>query len=101
MPLVGALDTERLYKLQTQALQALKRSKGMDGIVRADAEGDYFLVWQNVVAAPKDGGQSLQGWLAAWQCCLLCALPRPSSAPWLCQHRLCYRAHKRKQETDR
>jgi carbamoyltransferase len=51
----------------TQALQALKRSKGMDGIIMLGQEGAAFLVWHNVLAPPKDAGQRLSRWLQAWQ----------------------------------
>jgi carbamoyltransferase len=49
-----------------QALETLKRSKGMDGLVLAGAEGDAFLAWHDVQAAPKDPSR-LHGWVRAWQ----------------------------------
>ena len=49
-----------------QALETLKRSKGMDGILFIAAEGDAFLAWHNVDAPPKNP-RRLQAWLWEWQ----------------------------------
>lgn len=49
-----------------QALETLKRSKGMDGIMMMGKEGGVFLAWHNVQAPPKDP-RRLQGWLRRWQ----------------------------------
>src|SRR5262249_19358344 len=43
-----------------QALQTLKRSKGMDGLFLFAEEGHTFLAWHNIVDPPKDAGQRLQ-----------------------------------------
>jgi carbamoyltransferase len=56
-----------IVQTPAQALQTLKRSKGMHGLLLIGAEGDAFLAWHNVVAPPKDAGQQLQRWLNAWQ----------------------------------
>jgi carbamoyltransferase len=50
-----------------QALQTLKRSKGMDGIVMVGDDGDVFLAWHNLLAPPKDAGRRLQEWVRDWQ----------------------------------
>jgi carbamoyltransferase len=51
-----------------QALDALKRSKGMTGLLMVAAEGDAFLAWHNVVSPPpKDAGQQLLAWHRQWQ----------------------------------
>jgi carbamoyltransferase len=49
-----------------QALETLKRSKGMDGLVMIGAEGDAFLAWHNVEVPPKDP-RRLREWLYIWQ----------------------------------
>jgi len=51
----------------TQALETLKRSKGMTGLLMVAAEGDAFLAWHNVVSPPKDAGQRLMTWYRQWQ----------------------------------
>jgi carbamoyltransferase len=55
-----------IVQTPAQAIEALRRSKGMDGLFLIGAEGEAFLAWHNVSAAPKDAGQRLQTWLAAW-----------------------------------
>jgi carbamoyltransferase len=50
-----------------QALQTLKRSKGMDGIMMLSAERNVFLVWHNLWGPPKDAGKRLQQWVQDWQ----------------------------------
>lgn len=50
-----------------QAIETLRRSKGMDGLFMVGADGQAFLAWHTVVAPPKDGGQRLALWLQAWQ----------------------------------
>jgi carbamoyltransferase len=49
-----------------QALETLKRSKGMDGLIFISAEGHTFLAWHDVEAPPKDPGR-LRRWLSSWQ----------------------------------
>jgi carbamoyltransferase len=49
-----------------QAVNALKKSKGLDGLVLIGAEGDAFLAWHNIMSAPKDCGQRLMEWYTAW-----------------------------------
>jgi carbamoyltransferase len=50
-----------------QALEALRRSKAMDGVLLLGAEGDAYLAWHAVTTPPKDGGQRLGEWLREWQ----------------------------------
>jgi carbamoyltransferase len=50
-----------------QALETLKRSRGLTGLFMVGSDGEAFLAWHNVVAPPKDAGQVLSRWLSAWQ----------------------------------
>ena len=50
-----------------QALEALRRTKAMDGVVMIGAEGDAYLAWHAVTTTPKDGGARLNAWLEAWR----------------------------------
>ena len=50
-----------------QALEALKRSLGMDGILFIAATGEAFIAWHDVLRPPKDAGLRLREWLGAWQ----------------------------------
>lgn len=50
-----------------QALEALRRSKAMDGVMMLGAEGRAYLAWHAVDAAPKDGGRRLREWMRAWE----------------------------------
>jgi carbamoyltransferase len=50
-----------------QALEALRRTKAMDGVVMIGAEGGAFLAWHAVTTPPKDGGRRLNGWLEEWR----------------------------------
>ena len=50
-----------------QALEALRRSRAMDGVLMIGAEGRAFLAWHNVTTSPKDGGQRLRRWIAEWR----------------------------------
>jgi carbamoyltransferase len=56
-----------IVQTPVQALEALKRSKGMDALFLLGAAGDAFLAWHTVSAPPKDGGERLQQWLRAWE----------------------------------
>jgi carbamoyltransferase len=49
-----------------QALEALRRSKAMDGVLLIGAEGRAYLAWHAVTAPPKDGGRRLGEWLREW-----------------------------------
>jgi carbamoyltransferase len=50
-----------------QALEALRRSKAMDGVLLIGAEGDAYLAWHAVTTPPKDGGRQLREWLREWR----------------------------------
>jgi carbamoyltransferase len=50
-----------------QALEALRRSKAMDGVLLIGAEGAAYLAWHAVTAPPKDGGQRLGEWVKEWE----------------------------------
>lgn len=50
-----------------QALEALCRTKAMDGVLLLGAEGGAYLAWHNVTTTPKDGGRRLRGWLERWR----------------------------------
>ena len=50
-----------------QALEALQRSKAMDGVLLLGAEGGAYLAWHEVTTPPKDGGRRLRGWLERWR----------------------------------
>jgi carbamoyltransferase len=60
-----------------QALEALRRSKAMDGVLLIGAEGDAWLAWHAVATPPKDGGRRLGEWLREWQAA---SLPSPAFA---------------------
>ena len=50
-----------------QALEALRRSKAMDGVLLLGDEGDAYLAWHAVTTPPKDGGRRLGEWMREWQ----------------------------------
>ena len=50
-----------------QALEALRRSKAMDGVLLLGAEGGAYLAWHAGDAPPKDGGLRLRRWLQQWR----------------------------------
>jgi carbamoyltransferase len=50
-----------------QALQALRRSRAMDGVLLIAAEGDAWLAWHAVTTPPKDGGRRLGRWMREWR----------------------------------
>jgi carbamoyltransferase len=56
-----------IVQTPAQALRALKRSKGMDGILMVSDEGAVFLIWHNIIAPPKDAGKRLQKWVNTWR----------------------------------
>jgi len=49
-----------------QALETLKRSKGMHALFIIDDSGDAYVAWHNVDSPPKDGGQALRRWIHDW-----------------------------------
>jgi carbamoyltransferase len=56
-----------IVQTPAQALQVLKRSRGLSGLVMIGAQGDAFIAWHNIVSPPKDGGQCLLAWYRDWQ----------------------------------
>jgi carbamoyltransferase len=50
-----------------QALQTLKKSTGMHGLLLISAEGEATIAWHKIYAPPQDAGRRLLGWLHAWQ----------------------------------
>lgn len=50
-----------------QALDALRRSRAMDGLLLISAEGAAYIAWHNATTPPKDGGQRLNAWLRDWE----------------------------------
>ena len=56
-----------IVQTPVQALEALRRSKAMDGLLLLGAEGDAYFAWHAVTAPPKDGGRRLNEWLRLWQ----------------------------------
>lgn len=56
-----------IVQTPAQALDALRRSRAMDGLLMIGAEGEAHLVWHNVTTPPKDGGRRLMGLLRAWE----------------------------------
>ncbi len=50
-----------------QALEALKRAKGMDGLFLIGDDGQCFVAWPNVTTSSHDANSRLRSWLQAWQ----------------------------------
>ncbi|MFZ4765528.1 MAG: carbamoyltransferase C-terminal domain-containing protein [Roseimicrobium sp.] len=51
----------------TQALDTLKRSKGMHALFLVGDDGSVFVAWHDSTTPPKDGGTALRSWLREWQ----------------------------------
>jgi carbamoyltransferase len=49
-----------------QALETLKRSRGMHGLLVIADEGDAYIAWHDVDSPPKDRGRALRGWMHRW-----------------------------------
>jgi carbamoyltransferase len=56
-----------IVQTPAQALEALRRSKGMTGLLMIGSEGEAFLAWHNITAPPKDAGRQLRAWFREWQ----------------------------------
>jgi carbamoyltransferase len=56
-----------IVQTPVQALETLKKSKGMDGLCLISDEGDAHLAWHNVCAPPKDAGRRLHQWIDRWE----------------------------------
>jgi carbamoyltransferase len=64
-----------------QALEALRRSKAMDGILLIGEEGNAYLAWHAVTTPPKDGGRRLNEWMREWRASLAaCPCRRTATA---------------------
>lgn len=50
-----------------QALDALRRSRAMDGVLLVGAADETFLAWHTATTGPKDGGRRLRAWLHRWE----------------------------------
>jgi carbamoyltransferase len=50
-----------------QAINTLKRSKGLTGIFMIGEDGTTFLVWHDVEQPPKDKGHQLMHWKKEWE----------------------------------
>jgi carbamoyltransferase len=50
-----------------QALETLRRSKAMDGVLLIGEEGDAWLAWHTVEIPPKDAGLRLGEWMREWR----------------------------------
>ncbi len=50
-----------------QALDALRRSRAMDGMLLIGAADEAFLAWHTATIGPKDGGYRLRAWLHQWE----------------------------------
>ena len=55
-----------IVQTPVQALEALRRSKAMDGVLMLGAGGAAYLAWHAVEVPPKDGGRRLGQWLREW-----------------------------------
>ena len=51
----------------SQAVDTLRRSKGMDAVLMIAEEGSVFAVWHRSLAESGESGERLRGWLAEWQ----------------------------------
>ena len=51
-----------------QALQTLRRSRGMHGLIMIADDGDAYVAWHDVDTPPKDRGQALREWMHEWSC---------------------------------
>ncbi len=46
-----------------QALETLKKSRGMHGLFLIADSGDAYVAWHDAQVPPKDGGKALRGWI--------------------------------------
>lgn len=47
-----------------QALETLRKSRGMHGLFLIAESGEAYVAWHDVDAPPKDGGRALRAWIA-------------------------------------
>lgn len=50
-----------------QALDTLRKAKGMDGIFMISQEGDVYVAWHNIIDQYKDCGTRLKDWIEEWK----------------------------------
>ena len=50
-----------------QALETLKKSRGMHGLFLIAESGEAYVAWHDVEREPKDRGRTLSGWIEAWE----------------------------------
>lgn len=50
-----------------QAIEALRRSKGLSGLIMIAQTGESYLAWHNSNKAPKDEGKQIQFWFEQWK----------------------------------
>lgn len=53
-----------IVQTPVQALEALRRSSGMHGLLLIAADGTAYCAWHNIQTAHKDAGATVQRWLA-------------------------------------
>ena len=56
-----------IVQTPTQALEVLRRAKGLTALALLGADGGAFLAWHALVQPPKDGGRELRAAVAEWQ----------------------------------
>ncbi len=64
-----------------QALETLRKSRGMHGIFMIAETGEAYVAWHAVETGAKDGGRALRRWIEAWEeggapASSACAAPR-------------------------
>ena len=50
----------------TQALETLKKSKGMHALFMIAESGELYVAWHHVESEPKDAGRTLLAWMEQW-----------------------------------
>jgi carbamoyltransferase len=68
-----------IVQTPAQALDCLKRSKGMMGLFMLGSDGEVFVVWHNVDKPPKDYGRQLLDLIHNWEIERQVAIPGLSS----------------------
>jgi len=56
-----------IVQTPAQAIEALRRSRGMAGLLMVENDGKAYLVWHTIDKAPKDAGRKLRKWIQEWQ----------------------------------
>jgi carbamoyltransferase len=50
-----------------QALETLKKSRGMHGLILVAESGEAYIAWHEIEIGAKDAGRALRGWIEAWE----------------------------------